>query len=451
MKAYHLFLFAVMSACLYSCKVYEGPEQGNLPQMLTQVRFGYIGTNGKLSETSGKDEGTEYFTPFTSQEQMDEAKNKGYGDKVVNNKFQFPADENQDIYFIVRAFPETAGIRDFNAVSSDEDIIEITKIDLKGVHVKIKQLGTANITVFVSGALNTVVADFPIDIIGYCNLAFYLRDFQLRWDGILAGMSSNKELEQMNSDEKQSFFEKLVVNSFRSVSVKNKMKALPKGIDDVFIQIKDSITVTDYIDYYRLENGTMTRHIQRNRYPFRRNSRYYSHIRNRRITLRNITSVVQHIYNKTVKGDRIETKEIENEQTGKKQTVRDTIPYDYRYIVEHVRLDYWVYCDNPYIYFDTKVETYGTVNTTEDMGDVGPDDDSDLENLKEGTSNLFEVILNDFMTQAQRDSVLQEMREQKKKAGYLDTYTQEQKDSVVAKMNEHLDNPVEIDWTEEPV
>lgn len=449
MKAFRLiaslFFLAVLSV---SCKLDPVPKQGSAALPLTAVRFGYVGENGKLAEVSGKDNA--FFTPFQSQEEIDIAKENGFGDKITENKVQLPDSQEEDIVFVVRAFPESAMIKSFECKSSDDEIIEVVKTDLAGVHVKVKKLGSVNLTVFVSGAKNTIYADFPIDVIGYCNLVFYLRDTKLTWDGVLGGFSTSKDLEQMDIDQQKSFLEKLVSTTFRSVAIKHKMKGVPEGIDDVFMEVRDSVTVTDYICYYKLEEGSLNRYIHRNRYPFRMQKRYYRHIRNRRMTLRDITSLVQHVFKRTIRGDRIEERTIEDEETGKKTTVRDTIPYDYRYLIEHVRVDYWVFCDNPYIYFEVKNETYGTVNTFEDMGDEGPDDDSDVPGLKEAKTNVFEVVLNDFMTKEQRDSCLRELREAKRKAGYLDTYSSEQKDSVVAKMNENLDDDVEIDWTQEP-
>lgn len=441
-------LFAV--SLFFSCEPDVVPKQGNKPIELTHVMLGYITKNDQFSEVTGTE--NSYYATFNSQEDIDKAVEAGYGDKITNSKYQYPDNEDEDIIWIVRAQPETAQIREYKIESSDPEVLEIVKVDLAGVHVKVKKLGAVTLTVFVSGAKNTLVADFPIDIIGYCNLKFYVRDLQLTWNGVMGGGSSSHELDKMTTEERVAWFEKMITLCFRNVAIKNKIKGVPPGIDDVFMEIRDSLSITDYAAPLKFdENGNLRIDTQRHLYTFRRNRRFYRHMRNRRLTLRDITDIVQHVYNTTVPGVAVEDRKVKDPRTGEEVTIRDTVVYDYRFIIDHIRVDYWVYCDNPYIYFDTEVDTYGDVYTYDDMSDVGPDDDSDVANLKPSKSKYFEVFLNDFMTKEERDSLANELRKKKKEAGYLDVYSDAQKDSVVRKMNENLDDPISVDWESEEI
>lgn len=463
MKPVRLLTVPVLLLILSSCQ-HEVAPQGTKPIALNRILFGYMSEHAEMTEVSegegmsgvGTTDGS-YLTTFSSQEDIDMIRQrieeddelKGYEDKLVHSKYEYKEDVEDDV-FVVRAEPRDGAIRSFKVESSDPDVLEILKTDLKGVHIKIKKLGPVTLKVWVNGAVNSLYAEYPIDIIGRCKLVFYVRDIKGMWDGVMGGGSYGKELDQRPVDQQLDAIKKLILNYFRSVCIMNKLQGIPPGVDDVVMEIRDSVTITDYVHYFTYDNNhDLNLQVQRTNFCYPRHYRFFRHMRNRRLKLQDITQVVQTILSRSEPSFKVVETTVPADD-GPPVKVRDTVTYNAYHIVEKIRVDYWVYCDNPYIYFDFDVKTHGTVSSFDEMPEYGPDDDHDVAGLKPADKNYFEVLLNDFTTAAERDSMAHVINERKRQMGYKDESSDEEKDAVVDKMNEYLDEPISMEWEEKP-
>lgn len=392
--------------------------------MFTRLRsfdFGYVSYNSKLQEIMGVE--PNQFTPFTSEEDYRLTEESGYSDstQLKRNRSEYSGDET---LFKIQAVPMKAAIDGFEVVSSDPEVLEIVGRTLEGVKVRYHKLGDVDLTVRVKGGGKTFEKVFPLRVVGTVNVTFRITPFWLR-----------------------------------RVATKVRMKTtrLPEGTKDILIWTKDSVEVVGYCEYYDVRRFGRAAQVRRDtvRFPLDQFMTHYK--KNKLYLVRDVTSAMSRFDGRYEKGSRIE------ETVGYvgSQEVRrlDTVDYQYPYVPEQVLLHWLPVCDNPYIEFVSTVKSKKTFDhygegqqrpddwseESDDVGDGPVDDfgDDDEESDREVLS-YFKVLLNDFTSQHERDSLINTLNDFKKEYGFDQDLSDEEKDRRIDDINAHLDDDEQI-------
>lgn len=408
----------------FSCDSLELSEGGlSGGRRLDDFQLGYVYRSSKLKEMSG---GTTdaAFAAFIPRDMYDSMAASGTLPEgaVRRNRYEFP---DGKAALELKVTPAT-GVRvdGVTASSSDTMVARIVSASASSVVVDFRKLGDTDITVCVDGGGNSVTKVFPLRVVGSVDLRFRITPFWLR---------------QV------------------SMRIRLSVRHMPKGLSDLVLMSRDSVTVVGYCEYYDFERHGRTPQVRRDTVTYSPRRFVCHYKRNAYYLLRDITGAMRDLSDKYVTGSRIVTAQVVDE-SGKVRTQQDTVPYRYYYVPESVLLDYTTVCDNPYVEFLVSVRSRKTTKTLsggkkgdwrDDDGDTGQgtvidDEDEDEDEGEAGeddereTKRYFNVVLYDFLTQSEREAMTREVEDLKRRYNYNDGLTEEQKDRAMEDINRNL-------------
>ena len=381
---------------------------------ITAFEVGYTTRASKFEKMLGPAEDT--YVPFTSQEAYEMVKESDSYEEgmTLRNRFEY---SSKDLELDLKVYPaNTANVKQIVVTSSDTTVIRVLGTSMSGIKVRFGELGDTDITVKVIGKENELTQVFPLRVIGTVDLRVRITAFWLR-----------------------------------NVATKLRMgtKKLPSGVKDMVLWSKDSVTVVGYCGYYDLKKYGSREIAVRDTVTYSMKEFWCRYKKGYYYLLRDITPAVRQYNLKFQEGTKLQQRV---DDFGKPIPYQyDTVPHQYRYSIEQVILSYYAICDNPFIEFVTTVKcnksfehVSGSAEYPEADGE-GPgaikveDENEDDENDKE-TVNYFKVTINDFLTQRQKDSLMNIVTETKRKYNYNEQLTEEQKDAAMAKINENMDD-----------
>lgn len=378
----------------------------------------------------------DYFSAFITSEMFDYLETHTPDPTLLEgqpaykrNKVEYQQ-EPEGTDFVIHTKPlKDVEILSVYAASSDTTVMKVLGATPEAVRVRMKKLGDTDLTVQLDTEEESVVHVYPLRVIGTVDLKFRITPYWLRK---------------------------------AATKIRMNIKGIPEGSDDLVLLTKDSVTIHAYCEWYDFENTGRQPHVERYDVTLPMRSKMVRYKRNTLHLLRDITSQIRDICEKYEEGTMIEQTTVK-EADGTEKTTIDTVAHKYYYVPENVELDVLIVCDNPFVEFLVRVKakkTFDVLNGTggedeiivdwsEDPGDIGDqvvdesleteDDMEPDEEWERETSNYFTVRLNDFLTQAQRDSIMAIVNEKKRQYGYDKTLSEEEKDKAMEKINEVLE------------
>lgn len=390
-------------------------KQGNMS--MVDFQFGYTTHSSKFEKMLGVSDGQ--FTALNTEETFEMLRKSGTMEEglLLRNKFEYREDP---VVLTVKTNPERGvAIQDIVCTSSDTSVVKVLSVDFEGVKVDVRGLGDVDLYVKVSGKKNSIEHVYPLRVVGTVDLRFRITPFWLRKVATKIRMNTRK---------------------------------LPEGVKDMVMLSKDSVTVIGYCEYYDFEKAGRNALYKRDTTTYEMHEFMCHYKKWTLYMLRDITDAVRKYSDMYIDGTKLQ--EIEYEDNGQTKTRIDTVYHRYDYIPEQVILSYTAVCDNPFIEFVTTVKCKKTFDTypagkepedweeeSDDVGD-GPIEDPSLEDEDDEddkeTTNYFKVQLNDFLTQHQRDSLMNRVTVMKEKYGYDEDLNEDQKDKAMDEINKHL-------------
>lgn len=364
-------------------------------------QFGYMTHQSKLEKILHLNE--PQFRTFVSSESFQQAFEKGLMDSTQYSagKFEF-SKVSQTL--TVKCIPEKAAIKNVTCTSSDTTVVKVLGVSFDGIQVQTLKLGPVDLTVTVEGAKNTFVHTYPLRVVGTIDLKMYITPFWLH---------------------------------FINTRIRYKTKGLPEGNKELLMWVSDSVAVIgecEWYDHYKYGSRVQ---VTRDTITFPLRKHYDRFKKGHRVLLRNITSAVKQFCNDTIMGTRVRY----IDSLG----VYDTIPAGYAFKPEQVILNFNCYAENPYFEFyitqncDRTTDSATGSDTGSDADVIDKDDENESDESDRTTLQYFVVQVNDFLTQAQRDSISREIQKVREETGFKDEYSDEQKDAILKKINDEKD------------
>lgn len=380
-----------------------GCKDGLQLERPVEIRAFSLGYNFDNSSSARRFEDSRFsdsmYSAFNSKEDIENAKDyKKYLD-IGTSRFEYVGETT----FIVKTVPEDAMVGSMLVTSSDPEILEIVKITGKNVSVRLHNVGDVEVSVTVNGVINTMSAEFPLRIVSPINIDFYITPY---WCDVL------------------------------NTRLRMRATSLPLGLKSCATVFRDSVSVVGYCEYYDFEKYGRHVQVKRDTIRYAMEEKTCLIKKNQKKFIRNISSAVNEInYQWYVDGSRLVVHD----------DVTDTIPQRYRFIVETVIVDFDIFGANPYYEYyltsksdrmtDVIVIDEETGKPTGEIKDGGSDEDEEYnaaldDNEIERESKAYFVIrYNDFMSQAERDSLSRVFNNQLKEINYDDSrLTDEEKE-----------------------
>ena len=419
-SAYILFLLllAGTASCDFSEMTFD---YAGASGRLRDYEFGYMSKQSKLAQMMSIDPNV--FTAFISEKRFEQISGSGlYEDDLPRNRTEFHDGEYK---FTVKTVPTNASIDRITVTSSNEDIIKIVGVKDKDVTVTFGSLGDADLTVTVVSKGESYVKKFPLRVIAPVDVRFRITAFWLRK---------------------------------ASTKIRMNTKSLPAGLPDLVYLTKDSVTVVGYCEWYDFRKYGRAPQVRRDTMRFRTHEFTARYKKGRYYLLRNITDSLKALEERFIPGNKIKPIYLDDAGNYHFSPVRyDTVDCDYHFRGEKVILDWLVVCDNPYIEFLLTVKSKKTFDQiaegeeppedwseeSDDVGDgpiqVDGEEDDDDEPDREAEA-YFTVVPHDFMTQHEKDSLMNVLNDFKKDVGYSESLSEEQKDEAISNINKNLDD-----------
>ena len=394
-----LVLFAAVSCKKPISMFLQGGE-------LRVIQLGY------MSEVEGSDrdfengdllEGESFIAFFDTTAKLNAMERATYGiDETFGNDRNRLELRSNEFELNIKTYPEDVAVNEIKITSSDPSVLEIVSVKGTSVFVRMHKLGDADVKLVVACDKNVMEAVYAIRIYTPINMNFYITPY---WIQGLAG-----------------------------TKLRYKVVNMPPGEKELITEVLDSVTVIGYCQYYDVREDNRL-HVSRDTVTFSLQDRVDRFRKNKRKVVRNISSAMDYFNDKKTEGAVYE----KDEETGEYVTsVRD-----FSWNVETIHLDFMVYSDNPYLdfYFHSKCDR--TVSTYDEEGDFLSEyiddggDESDSRELEKSEKNYFEVALNNFMSDAERDSLSRSLAKELDKLGYHPSMSDEEKDNALNEINKH--------------
>lgn len=395
-----LVVLAALSVC--SCDdiirdVFGDAGSGSSEPKRTLVDFelGYDTKQSLLEKILGID--SHVFRSFTDEEQFQRIQQTGsLRDDYLKNKFEF---DSETSLFRVEPLPRKCKVDEIWVESSDTSVIRIDYVSGSGVALRTVGFGETDLRVIVRSGAKEVAKVYPMAVVGTTNLNFYITPY---W---LGGVHTR---------------------------IRYKVKGLPENISSLVMEVQDSVTVIGecaYYDHYRygsrpqVVRDTVTFPVEKRMSMFRKGYR---------VLVRNITSAVRKFDDSSIEGTYVKIVD------GK----RDTVKTYYGYKTEQVILTMAFVTDNPYLEFMLNSKcgrsTQSLVGGGSDADEYDPDDASEPDGSDVETFNYFTVMVNDFLTQHQKDSIRRSIDDMKEKYGFREYASEEDKQKALDEINKYL-------------
>ena len=402
--------FAYILMCL-GCFLMVGCDaiRGRLPGWGGEIMVVMLGYE---SEVEGADrefehgevlEGDENFIAFNDQKAYDEAAKQEDELELPRNRFEF---SYEDRTMVVKTYPKLAVVDKITITSSDPSILEIVSVEDGKATVRTHKLGDVNIHVKVDGPENSIEQDYPVRVFYSVELDFYITPY---W---LSGALNTR--------------------------IRYKVKNMPPQEKELVTEIKDSVTVVGYCRYYDVRKSRQA-YFDRDTVTFRVEDKVDRFRKNHRLLVRNITSAFRYFANKKIEGSVYQWDE----------DLQDYVIVDknFYFSVEQVIMDFNVVSTNPYVefYFVSKYDKTFEHYTDDDgeFIDTGSDsaiDDGGVDNEQKLTKEeiaYFEVLLNSFMSESERQAMIDELNRELDAIGFDAELSDEEKDRQLEEINKH--------------
>lgn len=423
-----LLCLAVSVAGLVSCESFAFFPDQEIRVPLKDFEVGVYHKSSMLDKAFKKEQ--DYFSAFTDAKMFDFIETNTPDTDVTEgkslvkrNKVEY-SEKPDDQFFTIQTIPEkNVDVLSVFASSSDTTVLQIVGADVGTVAVKMLRLGDTDLTVTMVTEKETVTHVYPLRLIGTVDLKFRITPYWLR-------RSATK--------------------------IRMNIKGIPAGTDDLVLLTKDSVTIHAYCEWYDFENTGSTPHVERYDVYLPMKSKWIRYKRNTMHLLRDITPQMKEICSRYVQGSMV-TQTTINEADGTTKVKLDTVSHKYYYFPENVTLDVLIVSDDPFVEFKVRVKCKKTndvlneiyVEWEEDPDDIGDqvvdeslendDEEPEDEEWQRESEAYFTVRLNDFLTQAQRDSLMRIVDDKKREYGYTAELSEEEKDKALEEINREFE------------
>lgn len=436
------FVLAALCAGLVSCDKDSGLGGGGVKNVaITEIQFGPTTDSkiiAKLKEAVNKlgviSKLDSEISPFLDEEKFKELENYDPENEKITlsgiqgNRITF--DEDDQVLFL-KTLPQNAYVSGFTVESSDESVIKITGQAPGQVSYKTVAPGYAKLKVTVHGSKNTLVRVYPVKVINSIDMRYFITPY---WYGNI------------------------------KTCIRWKPRHASDGITHDLVQMTDSVTIISYCEWYDFRKFGRTPQVERDTITLPMVTRYESMRRWTKKILRDITPQVRQI--RTGKDSYIKGNWVEHHTTmyndGHIEEYDDTTDVRYHYIVEQVILDINAFPEDEFVELLTSIRSGGKrKNNSIISGAVIEDSDGNVAGGDESTEEdapdksvdesdedgpddfeitreeimYFQVRMNDFLTESQRDSVRQSIRDMKDRYGITDDMDPDEKDALLDKIN----------------
>lgn len=365
---------------------------------------------GYESEVEGADRGFEHselfegdnnFIGFTDQESYDSVQDQKM--ELPRNRFEYSSEERR---MVVKTYPKMAVVNKISITSSDPSILEVVSVKDGEAVIKTHKLGDVNMHIRVEGPMNVIENDYPVRVYYPVEIDFYITPYWFR--GLL------------------------------NTRIRYKIVNMPPQEKELVTQVQDSVSVVGYCQYYDF-NDSRSPKVIRDTVRFGMEEKVDRFRKNHRLLLRNVTSAFRHFREKHVIGNAYVWDELAGDYVLKDK--------EYDFSVEQVILDFNVISPNPYVDFhlvskyDLTFDHYNEeTGEIEDEGTDDPVDDGGVDNQQELTKEeivYFKILLNAFMTDSERQSMIDDLNRQLDEIGFTAELSDEEKDRQLEEINKH--------------
>lgn len=368
---------------------------------ITDFQFGYMTHQSKLEKLLHLNE--PQFRTFISDESYAQAIEQGLMDstQLSAGKYEYSKDVQT---LTVKVLPEKAAIKNVTCTSSDTTVIKVLGVSFDGIQVQTLKLGPASLTVTVEGTKNRFVHTYPLRVVGTIDLKMYITPFWLK---------------------------------FINTRIRYKTKGLPEGNKELLMWVSDSVSVIGECEWYDHYKYGSRLQVTRDTVTFPLRKHYDRFKKGHRVLLRNVTSAIKKFDSDTIMGTRVVY--IDSLKT------YDTLACGYVFKPEQVILNFNCYSENPYFEFyitqneDRTTDSATGEDTGSDADTIDKDDANESDESDRVTLQYFVIQLNDFLTQAQRDSISREIQKVREETGFKDEYSDEQKDAILDEINKKME------------
>ena len=403
-----LFVYSVMCLGCFAmagCDAIRGRLSGWGGEIMV-VMLGYE------SEVEGADrefehgevlEGDDNFIAFNDQSAYDEAAKQEQELELPRNRFEFSYEERT---MVVKTYPKFAEVDKITITSSDPSILEIKSVEDGKAVVLTHKLGDVNVHVKVDGPQNSIEQDYPVRVYYCVELDFYITPY---W---LSGALNTR--------------------------IRYKVKNMPPQEKELVTEIKDSVTVVGYCRFYDV-NKSRQAYYDRDTVTFRVQDKVDRFRKNHRLLVRNVTSAFRYFANKKVQGSIYEWDDEKGDYV--------VVDKEFSYSVEQVIMDFNVVSTNPYVEFvfvskyDKTFDHY--MDDDGEFVDTGSDsaiDDGGVDTEQVLTKEevaYFKVLLNSFMSESERQAMIDELNRELAAIGFDAELSDEEKDRQLEEINKH--------------
>lgn len=317
---------------------------------------------------------------------------------------------NTGVYPVhLRVSPEDALVRSWSLVSSDTTIVRVTDRESLGMGrtqgpdeavLQVVGVGDCRLTLSVTGRGDACV-EIPVRAVATTTLRFRCTPF---WLG------------------------KIVTR------IHWRCREVPSNVKDVVFRVTDSIRVIGEVRYYDHRLHGPSEQVLRDTVAYPAETFHKRFKKDTYHMLRNVSSAVRELSSRKTYGTQLRWDMARQEY--------DTVDTYYRWKAVAVDCLFGIVSDNPYLQFDYESKPGRTYDTADkdggvaDSGSDGEDTEEGLEEETEDIGNYFRLLLNDGLTDAQRDSIRNEVNMVKKDLGYdADNLTEAQRDSLLVAMD----------------
>ncbi len=429
--AFLLFIFFLGTASCDHLSLDLTQDSPKVPVAISSIRFGTL-EEGDFGGRGFKNEDKlsgEQLIPFVTDSDRERAQHLydeeiSMQDTFSTNRFEYVEAGG---VMTLRTVPINAEVLKLEAESLNPEIIEVIAIDKKdgSIFVKTHDLGQAKIRVRVTGVFNTVEEVYSVCVRTRLNVLFYITPYW--W---------NK-----------------YVDPKHNCRVRYKIEKVPLApmIKDLVVQFQDSLQVVGYCEVFD---------VSRSREPFiYRDTFFINRFQKTQLVKRNNKRLIRNLSNEF-------TLMCERKTIGYKfepvfgTNVSQIEPYEAPWKVSEIILFTNVISDNPFVDFsfepkcnrsttvyDEETGTYVDKGSDDDELDEDEGEESEEDRkyreqmdreLSKRTVSYFQVSLDDFKSEKERQSARDRLNSQLKEKGFsTDSLDVNRKDAILEDIDSH--------------
>lgn len=409
-KLIRMLSAAVILCCsISSCNELDPFSDTFKTVAISDFDFGFISEANKFQKFLGlaKDQ----FVRFTPYEQYLDLIEREYIDstQIERNEIEF---QGKPYKLHIKGIPEYGDVDEIVVKSSADSIVSVKSIGPGFCEVEFHDYGDVDFTVFVKSNARVFEKTYQMRVIGTVDVKFRITPFWLR---------------------------------AMTTRIRMALKNIPDKYDDLFLLVRDSVTVIGYCEYFDHNKYGYVR-------QFCRDTVTYPCLYHSLVFRKGSAKLLRDVSNAISKFESMRTLGTEIHYPFTNMDVYEIRDHEYPWHAEQVFLHWLPACDNPYIRFTHSVnskKTFDHLVVNEDGLPSDEDDEGETVQLEDEdmpdeddveTLNYFNIAPLDVSSQRELDSLANVVNDLKQSYGYSYELPDEKKDSLLKKIDQVMND-----------